>query len=669
MGEKEKREVERLRGLIRRHDRKYYLENAPEVSDAEYDRLYRSLKDLEEKFPALVAQDSPTQRVAGAPLEGFAVARHRVPMLSMDNTYSPEELREFDARVRKFLSGEPVRYTAELKFDGVSVSLAYEKGRFVRGATRGDGEQGDDITANLKTVRAIPLRLEEPRSGPLPRGMEVRGEVFMPRAAFERVNREREKEGEELFANPRNAAAGSLKQLDPRVTARRGLSIFCYGVEAVEGRASATQHEALELLRGMGLPVNPHYKLCAEIEEVIAHCARWETKRKSLGYDTDGMVVKVDDLGQQRRLGVTSKSPRFMIAYKFPAERAVTRLNRIDIQVGRTGTLTPVAHLEPVSLAGTTVSRASLHNEDEIRRKGIRKGDWVVIEKAGEIIPQVVEVVKEKRTGAEKPFRMPSRCPACGAKVQRDEEEVAVRCGSLSCPAQLKERLVHFAQRSAMDIEGLGDALAAQLVAQGRVKDPGDLYLLTGKELLGLERMGEKSAENLLRGIEQSKGRGLARLLFGLGIRHVGSAGAEALARHFGSLERLAAAGQEELTQISEVGPVVAASVHGFFRSPENRKVIGKLERSGVKTEEAAPKRLSKKMEGQTVIFTGELSGLSRSEVEDLVRAHGGAVGSSVTRKTTLVVAGDSPGSKHEKAKQLGVKIIDGEAFRKMIEK
>lgn len=670
-----RREIERLRAVIRRHDRKYYVENQPEISDPEYDRLYRSLKDLEERFPALITPDSPTQRVAGKPLEGFAVVRHRVPMLSLDNTYSADELREFDARARKLLSGEAVTYVAELKFDGVSVSLTYEKGRFVRGATRGDGERGDDITANLRTIRAIPLTLSAPGaegSGPrhrleIPRVMEVRGEVYMPRASFERLNREKEKEGEPLFANPRNGAAGTLKQLDARIVARRNLSIFCYGVEAAEGRRFSTQHEALEFLLQAGFPVNPHFKRCGGIEEVIAYCAQWEGKRKGLGYDTDGMVVKVDDLAQQRRLGVTSKSPRYMIAYKFPAERATTRLEGIEVQVGRTGTLTPVAHLKPVFLAGTTVSRASLHNEDEIRRRDVRVGDWVLIEKAGEIIPQVVEVVKAKRTGREKTFRMPARCPACGAKVYRDEEEVAVRCGSLTCPAQLKERLIHFAQRTAMDIEGLGDALAAQLVDHGLVKDVGDLYGLAGERLLDLERMGEKSARNLLQGVEQSKGRGLARLLFGLGIRHVGSASAEALARHFGSLERIAGAGEEELTGVADVGPVVAASIRDFFRSPENRKVIEKLERAGVKLEEDVPKLLSRRMRGEVVVFTGELSGLTRPEAEGLVRAHGGAVGSLVTRKTTLVVAGESPGSKYEKAKQLGVKIVDETAFKKMI--
>ncbi len=662
-----KREADRLRALIRHHDRRYYVENRPEISDPEYDRLYRALQDLEAKFPKLVTPDSPTQRVSEKPLEGFAVVRHRVPMQSLDNTTSADELREFDARIRKALSVPSVPYVVELKFDGVSVSLTYKKGRFMQGATRGDGERGDDITANLKTIRALPLALEASKGESIPKLMEVRGEVFMPRPAFEALNRQKQKEGEPLFANPRNGTAGTLKQLDARIVAKRNLSLFCYGLGAVEGRSFRTQQEILRFLQEASLPVNPHHQRCAGIEEVIAACGEWESRRKKLDYDTDGMVVKVDDLKTQRRLGSTTKAPRYMIAYKFPAERAVTRLEGIEIQVGRTGVLTPVAHLEPVFLAGTTVSRASLHNEDEIQRKDVRIGDWVRIEKAGEIIPQVVEVVLEKRTGKERSFRMPSRCPACGGNVSRDPEEVAVRCESLCCPAQLKERVTHFAQRTAMEIEGLGDALAEQLVSKGLVKDPGDLYSLSRTELMELERMGEKSARNFLAGVEISKERGLARLLFGLGIRHIGEATAHALARHFGSLRKLSEAGEEELTRLSEVGPVMAQSVHRFFRLPENRKVLEKLEKAGVRMGEAAPKQASRRMEGQTVVFTGEMSGLSRPDGETLVRVHGGAVSSSVTRKTTLVVAGDSPGSKYEKAKALGVRIIGEQEFKKMV--
>ncbi len=667
-----RKEIERLRRMIRRHDRIYYIENRPEISDPEYDRLYRALVDLEKAHPELITPDSPTQRIAEKPVAAFGVVRHRVPMTSLDNTTSAEELREFDERISRFLGGEKPRYVVELKFDGVSVSLTYQEGQFLQGATRGDGERGDDITANLKTIRSIPLTLSlspEGRGrgeGAFPRLMEVRGEVYMPRPAFEQLNRQRKAQGELLFANPRNAAAGSLKQLDSRITSERKLEIFCYGVGAVEGKGFSTHHEVLDFLKRAGFRVNPYFKRCSTIEEVIATCDEWEPKRKKLEYDIDGMVVKVDDLEQQRRLGFTAKSPRFMIAYKFPAERALTRLKDIEVNVGRTGTLTPVANLEPVFLAGTTVSRASLHNQDEIQRKDVRIGDWVWIEKAGEIIPQVVSVAKEKRTGRESIFRMPARCPACGEKVSRDPEEVALRCEKISCPAQLKERLVHFAQRGAMDIEGLGDAMAEQLVRAGLVKDYGDIYRIPKDSLLKLERMGDRSAENLLKGIEDSKGRGLSRLIFGLGVRHVGGSSAQALARHFGSLEKLAKAEREELTQLPEVGPVVAASVVQFFRAPGTGEVLRKLKTAGVKMEEAPPRRASRRLAGQTVVFTGEIS-MDRSRAEELVRAHGGAVGSSVTQKTTLVVVGDSPGSKYEKAKALGVKILDESEFEKLI--
>ncbi len=662
-----RREIERLRKLIRHHDRMYYVENNPEISDQEYDRLMGALQELEKRFPKLVTPDSPTQRVAQTPLEGFGVVRHRAPMLSLDNTYSPDELREFDARVKRFLSVSSVSYIVELKFDGVSVSFTYRDGRFMQGATRGDGEQGDDITANLKVIRSIPLVLEPRKGTALPRLMEVRGEVYMPRMAWAALNRQREKAGEVLFANPRNAAAGSLKQLDPRVVAQRRLALFCYGLGAVEGRSFSTQQEVLGFLKERGFPVNPHFKPCGGIEEAIRFCDRWQEKRRQLGYDTDGMVVKVDDLELQRRLGMTAKSPRSMIAYKFPAERVLTQLLRIEVNVGRTGTLTPVANLKPVFLAGTTVSHASLHNEDEIQRKDVREGDWVMIEKAGEIIPQVVAVVRQKRTGKERPFRMPKECPACGARVVRDEEEVAVRCVNLACPAQLKERLIHFGQRTAMDVEGLGDALAEQLVAKGLVKDVGDLYRLDQEKLAALERMGKKSAGNLILNLEDSKGRGLARLIFALGIRHAGSATAEALARHFGSMEKLASADEEALTRIPEVGAVMAASIAGFFRSAANQKVIEKVKSAGVKMVEEQPKVLSARLAGETVVFTGELEDFTRSGAEGLVRAHGGWVGSAVTKKTTLVIAGQSPGSKFEKAKALGIRIVDERAFKRMV--
>lgn len=664
-----RREAERLRREIRRHDRLYYAEHRPEITDPAYDRLMQQLQTLEQAFPGLVTPDSPTQRVAGAPLAGFPVVRHRAPMLSMDNTYSHEELRAFDARVRKWLGGEPVRYLVELKFDGVSVSLTYQRGRFLRGATRGDGEQGDDITANLRTIRAIPLTLEPPAHGALPTLLEVRGEVYMPRPAFEQLNRARAQAGESLFVNPRNAAAGSLKHLDPRLVAARRLEVFLYGVGAVEGRPFASHEEVLTFLREVGCRVNPHWTACGSMDEVLRVCDQWQAKRRALDYDTDGMVVKVDALAQQRRLGMTAKSPRFMIAYKFPAERVVTRLEGIEMQVGRTGTLTPVAHLAPVFVAGTTVSRASLHNEDEIARRDLRVGDWVVLEKAGEIIPQVVEVVTAKRTGRETAFQMPARCPACRGPVTRAPEEVAVRCENADCPAQLQERLRHFAARPAMDIEGLGEVMAEQLVTAGLVRDVADLYRLTAADLLPLERMGDLSAENLLKGIKASKRRPLDRLLFGLGIRHVGATAAEALAQRFGTLERLAAATDEALQAIDQIGPVMAASVVAYFRAASTRRLLEKLWAAGVAPQHVRRPDVPQTLAGMTIVITGTLARSSRLEAEAQVRARGGLVGSSVTTATRYLVAGADPGSKLAKAMALKIPVLDEPGFTRLLTK
>lgn len=657
-----RREAERLRAEIRRHDRLYYVEAAPEIADQQYDRLLKTLQLLEADFPQLATQDSPTQRVAGEPLKTFPVVRHRVPMLSMDNTYSHEELAAFDARVRKMLGREPVAYVVELKFDGVSISLTYERGRLVRGATRGDGEQGDDITANLRTLRAIPLALDLPPRR-TPEFLEVRGEVYMPRPAFDALNRARGTSDDALFVNPRNAAAGSLKLLDPRLVAARRLHVFLYGVAAVEGRTFATHAETLAFLREAGFRVNPHWTRCESLDEVLRVCDRWEARRKSLDYDTDGMVVKVDALAQQVRLGVTAKSPRSMIAYKFPAERVTTTLLGIEVQVGRTGALTPVAHLAPVFVAGTTVSRASLHNEDEIARKDVRVGDRVVIEKAGEIIPQVVEVVPEAGHDRRTKFTMPDRCPACDSPVVRDPEAVAVRCESAACPAQLKEHLLHFAQRTAMDIEGLGDVMAEQLVTARLVKDVGDLYRLTKADLLTLERMGDLSAENLLQGIEQSKTRSLDRLLFGLGIRHVGSTVAEVLARRFGSLAHLRAAAIADLETIDQVGPVIAEAVVRYFQQASTHTLLETLRAAGVAPTPAARPDVPQTLAGLTVVVTGTLSRYSRAEAERAIRAHGGTVGSSVTARTDYVVVGTDPGSKARKARALGVRTLDESGF------
>lgn len=671
-------EIERLRAAIRRHDRLYYVEHRPEISDQEYDRLYRQLLDLERAHPELITPDSPTQRVGGAPLKAFASVTHAVPMLSMDNTYSDDELRAFDERVRKWLSVSTVEYLVELKIDGVSVTLLYERGRFVRGATRGDGVTGDDVSANLRTIRSIPLRLEAVQGYPELRRLEVRGEVFMSWRAFERANAEKERLDEPLFANPRNATAGSLKLLDPRLVATRQLDIFVHGVGLVEPPTYfAAQEEVLAFCQAAGLPVNPHRQLCRSIEEVIACCQPWRERRRTLDYATDGMVVKVNRLDLQRRLGATAKSPRWMIAYKFPAEQATTVVKEIVVQVGRTGTLTPVAHLRPVPLAGTTVGRASLHNEDEIARKDIRIGDHVVIEKAGEIIPQVVSVLKERRTGSERRFRMPSQCPACHALVRRVEGEAAVRCENLACPAQLKERLLHFGSRQAMDIEGLGEALVEQLITRKMVGAYADLYGLTIEQLAALERMGEKSAVNLVRAIAASKARELARVIYALGIRHIGVHVAQLLAEHFGTMRALQVVSRDQLIEqkgqtkqleakIRGIGPVVAQSLIRFFEVPANRREVERLARCGVRMEQ--PQRpATGPLRGLTVVVTGTLARWSRSEVEALIRRLGGRVSGSVSKQTSLVLIGAEPGSKAERARTLGVRVVNEAEFRRMV--
>ncbi|MCM8761283.1 MAG: NAD-dependent DNA ligase LigA, partial [Candidatus Omnitrophica bacterium] len=516
-----RKEIETLRNQITRHDRLYYVLNKPEISDEEYDRLYQRLKKLEEAHPELITSDSPTQRVGGELTKGFAVVRHIAPMTSLDNTYSEDELRQFDERVKKNLRGQQVEYVVELKFDGVSTSLLYEKGRWVRGATRGDGLAGDDVTANLKTIRSIPLRFnDEVRQ--IPERIEVRGEVYMTRKVFEDINRQKEDAGEEPFANPRNAAAGSLKLLDPKLVAVRHLNIYIWGIGYCEGVAFKTHAEVLDYLKRCGFRVNPHYRICGNIEEAIDYCNSWEKKRKDLEFDVDGMVIKVNDLLQRQKLGFTAKSPRWAIAYKFPAEKALTEVKNIIVQVGRTGAITPVAILEPVRLSGTTVSRASLHNFDEISRLGVKIGDKVYVEKSGEIIPKVLSVAKEKRTGKERAFRVPDKCPVCGSRLVRFPEEVALRCENVGCPAQIKETILHFASRAAMDIEGMGEAIVDQLVDGKLVADYGDIYYLKYEKVKELERMADKSARNLIEAIENSKSRDLHRLIYAIGIRHVG---------------------------------------------------------------------------------------------------------------------------------------------------
>jgi DNA ligase (NAD+) len=657
--------VEQLRQTIDHHNYKYYVEALPEISDREFDRLMEELKKLEEANPELVTPDSPTQRVGGQPISQFTAIRHRRPMLSIDNTYSPDELREFDRRVRKVLPGEQVTYVVELKIDGVAVSLVYQNGRLSVGATRGDGERGDDVTHNLKTIFELPLRI---RAKKAPDDFEVRGEVYMNREDLVRINRERQAKELEPFANPRNSAAGALKLLDPRQSAERRLRLFAYSLE--NGDASVRSHrDALEKLKEMGFPVNPHIAHFDNIDKVIEYCLSWADRRSSLAYDTDGLVVKVDDFDQRRRLGSTSKCPRWMVAYKFAAEQALTRLIKIEVQIGKTGTLTPVAHLEPVRLAGTTVSRASLHNADEMARKDIRVGDMVVVEKAGEVIPYVVRSEPGARTGAEKQFVFPSRCPACGAPVVRDEGGVYFRCIGPACPAQLKERLRFYAHRNSMDIEGLGTAIIDQLVDSGLVHSIPDVYSLTLDQLVNLERMGKKSAQNLVEGIEASKERGLSRVLTGLGIRHVGEHAAELLADEFHSIDALLEASEDRLSRIAGIGPVLAKSIYQFFSSTPGRKIVEDLRAHGLKLTQdvKAPTPGQADLTGKTFVVTGTLPHYSREEIEGLIKQFGGRATGSVSKKTSYVVAGEKAGSKLEKARELGVPILSEDDFDKLI--
>lgn len=661
-----KKEIESLKDTIRRHDYLYYVMNKPELTDQEYDKLYRKLQDLEKDHPVLITPDSPTQRVGGEPLKGFPTVRHIVPMMSLDNTYSADEIRQFDERVRKNLAGEKVEYDVELKFDGVSTSLLYKNGKWVTGSTRGDGIEGDDVSNNLKTIRSIPLVFRDAVKK-VPRLIEIRGEVYMTKKSLERLNKEREKSLEEPFANPRNAAAGSLKLLDPKTVASRSLDIFIWGIGHYEGIDFKTHSEALEYLEEAGFRVNPHRKVCKTVEEAIDYCNSWEGKRDKLDFEIDGMVLKVNDLDQQKRLGSTSKSPRWAIAYKYPAEKALTEVKDIIVGVGRTGAITPVAILDPVHLSGTTVSRASLHNFDEIARLDVKIGDKVYVEKSGEIIPKVISVAKEKRTGKEKAFRIPVNCPACGSKLVRVHEEVALRCENAGCGAQMKEKVLHFASRDAMDIENMGEAIVDQLVDKGLIKDYSDIYYLKLEDVKKLERMADKSASNLVNAIEASKSRELHRLIYALGIRHVGEHTAWVLAGHFGKMERLESASLEELTDIPEMGPVMAESVHAFFQNKENLKILKRLKDAGLNMASSFKKAASGALAGKTVVITGTLKTFSRSEAEEAVRRCGGNASSSVSKNTDFLVAGEEAGSKLDKAKALGVKIIDEEKFKGLL--
>ena len=649
-----------LRKELERHNRLYYVEARPEISDRDYDRLYRELVDLEAQHPALVTSDSPTQRVGGEPLKEFKNVRHLQPMMSLDNTYNFEELREFDARVRKLLPGEPIEYVLEPKIDGCSISVRYEHGQLSVGATRGDGATGDDITANLKTIKAIPLKLAG--SPPL---LEVRGEAYLPVAGFQKLNAERVAAGEEAFANPRNATAGSLKQLDSRVVAKRPLAAVFYAVGATEGISFASQQEALEKFKALGLPTPQFWWVCAGIEEVIERTSDFQRRVGELPYEIDGAVVKVNSFAQWRRLGTTAKAPRYAIAYKYSHEQAQTRLKAITVQVGRTGVLTPVAELEPVFLAGSTIARATLHNEEEIRRKDIRVGDVVVIEKAGEVIPAVVGVVADQRPADAKPFdlakHLHGKCPECGGPIQRDPEFVAWRCENIACPAQLKRSLEHFAMRHAMDIEGVGEVLINQLVEKKLVADIADLYSLTVEQLADLERMGEKSAANVVAALAGSRQRELWRLIHGLGILHVGEGAARKLADHFQTLEKLAAADAATVEQVPDCGPVMAQSIADFFANPRNRAVLAKLHAAGVRP--APPERRAAApagfFAGKTVVITGTLQRWTREQAQELLRQAGAVVTDSVSKKTGYLVVGADAGSKLAKAQKLGVPILN----------
>jgi DNA ligase (NAD+) len=659
-------QVEELRKQIEHHNYKYYVEAAPEISDRDFDRLMQRLQELEKRHPDLVTPDSPTQRVGGQPIQGFRPVRQRVPMLSIDNTYNEKDLREFDARIRRWLKGQEPRYMVEQKIDGVSVTLVYENGQFSLGATRGDGYRGDDITHNLRTVRDIPLRLREDHLR-FPKVLEVRGEVYMTNKELSRLNQLQKEHNGRLFANPRNAAAGSLKLLDPRLCAQRRLGFFAHSEGQLEGLKVKTHREFLDLVRGFGIPVVPHSDVFESIDAVLAHCDEQLQARHAFDYEMDGLVVKVNDFTQREKLGATNKAPRWAIAYKVELWQASTRVKDIYVQVGKTGVLTPVAALEPVAIAGSTIGRVSLHNADEIRRKDIRVGDTVVVEKAGKVIPHVVRVELEKRKDRKRSFQFPTKCPACGGRVGRDEGGVYIRCLNPSCPARLKERLRFFAHRQAMDIEGLGPELIDRLVDQKLVQALPDLYRLTMDQLMEVERMGKKSAQNLLDRIAASKDRGLAKVLTGLGIRHVGDRNARLLAEEFGSIDGLMKASAEEIARTAGVGQVVSQSVREFLHSETGRKTIQELRRFGVKmAEKKAVPAKDGKLAGKTVVVTGTLGHFSREEVEDLIHRLGGKAASSVSRKTDFVVAGDEPGSKLDKAKQLGIKVVGEKEFLRL---
>lgn len=655
--------IQKLRSLINYHNHRYYVLDSPEISDSAYDELMKELKRLESEYPDFVTEDSPTQRVGAAPVEAFGVVEHREPLLSLGNAFSNEELLAWNKRISNLLDREPFDLVCEIKMDGLAVALTYSNGMLVTGATRGDGYRGEDVTQNLRTVRAIPLSVPEEA----PRSFEVRGEVFLSKEGFERLNEARAEDGQPLFANPRNAAAGSLRQLDPRITAERPLDIYIYGLGWAEGMDVPSTHwKTLEYFKSLGFKISPYNLHCQSIDEVEEYRRRWEEQRESMPFEADGVVVKVDSFDLQRRLGAVGHEPRWAIAYKFAPRQEITRLVRIEVNVGRTGSLNPFAVLSPVQVGGVTVKHAALHNEDYIKEKDLRIGDMVVVQRAGEVIPEIVAPIPSRRTGEEGEFHMPTSCPVCGAEVIRPEGEAMHRCTNAGCLAQALERLKHFVARDAMDIDGVGDKLCAALFEAGLVKDVSDFYYLTSDQLRSLEKIADKSASNLLESINVSKNRPLDRLVFALGIEHVGSETAELLVGHLPSMDRLAGATEEELVVIPSVGPKIAQSITAFFRQRENRRIVDRLTEVGVRMEAEATEPRETPLAGQVFVVTGMLEGLTREEAEARIKALGGTASSSVTKKTTYVVAGADPGSKLTKAQQLGIRILSPEEFLQM---
>ncbi len=653
--------AKQLREEIDRHNYLYYIQDSPEISDAEFDTMMRELQELEQEYPVLATPDSPTQRVGAPPSEAFAPVAHRSRMLSLDNVFDEEELSAFLTRVRKQVGD--IAYMVELKIDGAGIALTYENGVFSYGATRGDGVTGEDVTANLRTIRTLPLRL---RGDNAPALLEVRGEAFMPKRSFVELNRRREEEEKPLFANPRNAAAGSLRQLDPAVTARRNLDVLLYELGYLEGERPGEHHRFLEMMEEWGFHVNDKRILATRIEEIMDFCRGWIERRDDLPYEVDGAVIKVDDLELRERLGYTSKAPRWAVAYKFPAEEKTTRLKNITINVGRTGALTPTAELEPVFVGGSTVSRATLHNADEVKRKGVLIGDIVLVHKAGDVIPEIIKPIMEKRTGGEWEWHMPDHCPVCGSSVFRPEGEAVTRCVNIDCPARLFESILHFASRGAMDIDGLGPAITSEMMRKGYVHNTvADIYFVTDEQLYTLTNFKDKSVANMRRSIEASKQRPLSRLLFALGIRHVGSHVADVLAQKFGHMDTLAAVTEEELHETEEIGPILAQSIHAFFKESRNLELIEELKKAGVNMEEE--RRAGGLLEGLSLVVTGRLEGFSREQAEKAIEERGGRAATSVSSRTDYVVVGEDPGGKYDRARELGVKIINESEFRELL--